>query len=204
MHSPEIMASILSAPASSAAEPEEVVAEYVELPLNHFGKKGSDGTYQNRFWVSTDAYKPGAPVFLYDVGEADGEAYVDSRLRRNVTTTNMFRGMVDKYQGIGIVWEHRYCEFTSSSILLCFCGSWMFWIHCVLLRVYLPKFHAKLCYPESQSHWDCHIIAMLRGVHFILLHTHLVAVKDSERMLTADRRRKLHARQRPDDRGHQA
>ncbi|KAK7180547.1 hypothetical protein DPSP01_006078 [Paraphaeosphaeria sporulosa] len=112
MHSPEIMASILSAPAASAAsaEPETIVPEYVELPLNHFGKKGSsDGTYLNRFWVSTEAYKPGAPVFLYDVGEADGAPYVATRLGRvNGTTTNSFRQMVDKYQGVGIVWEHRY------------------------------------------------------------------------------------------------
>lgn len=109
MHTPEVMDSIFSV---STAAAETIVPEYVELPLNHFGKKGSsDGTYLNRFWVSTDAYKPGAPVFLYDVGEADGEAYVASRLGRNVTTTNFFRSMVDKYQGIGIVWEHRYCEF---------------------------------------------------------------------------------------------
>ncbi|KAL5417670.1 hypothetical protein PMIN04_007629 [Paraphaeosphaeria minitans] len=109
MHSPEIMASILSAPAASA-EPETIVPEYVELPLNHFGKRGSsDGTYFNRFWVSTGAYKPGAPVFLYDVGEADGAPYVATRLGRvNGTTTNSFRQMVDKYQGVGIVWEHRY------------------------------------------------------------------------------------------------
>jgi hypothetical protein len=101
-----------AAPPPPPGESEEIVAEYVELPLNHFGKKGSsDGTFYNRFWVSTDAYKPGAPIFLYDVGEANGANYVDSRLRRNVTTTNAFRGMVDKYQGIGIVWEHRYCKF---------------------------------------------------------------------------------------------
>lgn len=113
MHSPEVMFSLTSAaPPPPPGESEEIVAEYVELPLNHFGKKGSsDGTFYNRFWVSTDAYKPGAPIFLYDVGEANGANYVDSRLRRNVTTTNAFRGMVDKYQGIGIVWEHRYCKF---------------------------------------------------------------------------------------------
>jgi hypothetical protein len=109
MHNSEVMASLLSAP---SAEAETIVPEYVELPLNHFGKKASaDGTYYNRFWVSTDAYKTGAPVFLYDVGEANGEAYVATRLGRNGTTANSFRQMVDKYQGVGIVWEHRYCEF---------------------------------------------------------------------------------------------
>ena len=110
MHSPEVMESFSTSSVSSSAEVEEVLPEYVELPLNHFSKDSSDGTFYNRFWVSTDAYKPGAPIFLYDVGEADGENYVDTRLRRNVTTTNAFRGMVDKYNGIGIVWEHRYCE----------------------------------------------------------------------------------------------
>lgn len=114
MHTEEAMSSLLSANPPPPPTGEVIKAEYVELPLNHFGKKNSkDGTFFNRFWVSVDAYKPGSPVFLYDVGEANGENYVASRLGRNPNVTNSFRQMVDKYQGVGIVWEHRYCEFLS-------------------------------------------------------------------------------------------
>lgn len=109
MHSPDIMA--LNSRAPAAAEPENIVTEYIELPLNHFGTNGSsDGTYLNRFWVSTDAYKPGAPIFVYDAGEDNAEYSVATKLGRTGNFTNVFRSMVDKYQGIGIVWEHRYCR----------------------------------------------------------------------------------------------
>jgi len=108
--SSETMSLFAAPPPPPTQDP--IVAEYVKLPLDHFSKGGysNAGSYYNRFWVSTDAYKPGAPVFLYDVGEADGQPYVASRLGRNTNTTNSFRAMVDKYQGIGIVWEHRYCK----------------------------------------------------------------------------------------------
>jgi hypothetical protein len=91
--------------------PETIVEEYVELPLNHFVKNQNyayDGTFYNRFWVRENAYKPGGPVFLYDAGEADASTGALTRLQND---TNFFKQLVDKYNGIGIVWEHRYCTF---------------------------------------------------------------------------------------------
>lgn len=109
MYSPDVMASMSLA--SAAFPPENITTEYIELPLNHFGtNSSSDGTFFNRFWVSTDAYKPGAPVFVYDAGESNAEWSVPTKLGRAGNFTNVFRSMVDRYQGIGIVWEHRYCE----------------------------------------------------------------------------------------------
>ncbi|KAF2708076.1 peptidase S28 [Pleomassaria siparia CBS 279.74] len=91
-----------------AAEPEVIAPEYVELPLDHFAKNGDysyDGTFYNRFWVAERAYKPGGPVFIYDIGEANAEPYALSRLQNE---TSFFKQIVDKYNGVGIVWEHRY------------------------------------------------------------------------------------------------
>ncbi|KAF2265504.1 hypothetical protein CC78DRAFT_185923 [Lojkania enalia] len=89
--------------------PEETIEpEYVELPLDNFAKNGDyswQGTFYNRFWVREAAYKPGAPVFLYDVGEANAEPNALFRLQNE---TSFFKQMVDKYNGLGIVWEHRY------------------------------------------------------------------------------------------------
>ena len=95
---------------TSASEDEVIVAEYVELPLDNFAKKGNfkeEGTFWNRFWVKEGAYKPGGPVFLYDVGEGDAEPYWRGRLQ---SETSWFGQMVEEYGGLGIVWEHRYCE----------------------------------------------------------------------------------------------
>jgi len=96
--------------ASIAAPLEDIKEEYVELPIDNFAhQKGQNsayhGTFFNRYWVSTSAYKPGSPVFIYDVGEANASTGALTRLRNE---TSFFKQMVDKYNGIGIVWEHRF------------------------------------------------------------------------------------------------
>lgn len=107
---PEIMETMMVSEAPPPPPPNETIeAEYVELPLDNFAKHGNyayEGTFNNRFWVRESAYKPGGPVFIYDVGEADAGDYWKSRLTND---TNFFYQMVSKYNGIGIVWEHRYC-----------------------------------------------------------------------------------------------
>jgi hypothetical protein len=95
---------------SVAAAPEVITPEYVELPIDNFAKdKGQNtayqGTFFNRYWVSSSSYKPGSPVFIYDVGEANAEPNALFRLQN---ATSFFKQMVDKYNGIGIVWEHRF------------------------------------------------------------------------------------------------
>jgi hypothetical protein len=95
---------------SAAAAPENITAEYVELPIDNFaqGKNQSasyQGTFFNRYWVSTSGYKTGGPVFVYDVGEANAGG---SALNRLQNETSFFKQMVDEFGGIGIVWEHRF------------------------------------------------------------------------------------------------
>lgn len=91
---------------------ENIVPEYVELPIDNFAKDKNQaysyqGTFFNRFWVAESAYRPGGPVFIYDVGEANAETNALFRLQNE---TSFFKQMVDSYGGIGIVWEHRFCE----------------------------------------------------------------------------------------------
>lgn len=104
----------------SSEDDEVIVAEYVELPLDNFAPNGNfeeEGTFWNRFWVKEGSYKPGGPVFLYDVGEGDAEPYWRGRLQ---SETSWFRQMVEEYGGVGIVWEHRYCRFYDFSLFLSF------------------------------------------------------------------------------------
>lgn len=111
---PEIKASLKLGAARPPPPPNETIKEeYVRLPLDNFAKNGDyayQGFFYNRFWVSEAAYKPGSPVFLYDVGEADAEPNALIRLQNE---TSFFKQLVDKYNGIGIVWEHRYCMSSS-------------------------------------------------------------------------------------------
>ena len=88
---------------------ETIEAEYIELPLDHWDDEegNKSGTFLNRFWVREDAYKPGGPVLLFDHGEGSvGDSWKHVLLEEK----GVFRQMVDKYNGVGIVWEHRYCE----------------------------------------------------------------------------------------------
>jgi hypothetical protein len=101
-----------SASVSSAAvsrlqsSAESIVEEFVALKLDQFGNDKT--TFNNRFWVAESGYKPGGPVFIYDVGEANAESSAVFRLQNE---TSFFKQIVDMYGGVGIVWEHRFCKF---------------------------------------------------------------------------------------------
>ncbi len=88
---------------------EKISEEFVSLKLDHFGK--GEGTFNNRFWVAESGYKPGGPVFIYDVGEADASGSWQFRLQNE---TSFFKQIVDQFGGVGIVWEHRFCESLTS------------------------------------------------------------------------------------------
>ncbi|PWW77979.1 peptidase S28 [Tuber magnatum] len=86
-----------------ATQAATVSAKTVTLPLDHFGNH--PGTLENRYWVLEEFYQPGNPVFIYDAGEGNAEPSVQFRL---ADSTSFFRQMVQEFNGIGIVWEHRY------------------------------------------------------------------------------------------------
>jgi hypothetical protein len=90
--------------------PESIIPEYIELPIDNFAPSKNQpysyhGTFYNRYWVSSRTYKPGSPVFIYDVGESDASTNALFRLQ---DPTSFFRQLVEQYNGIGIVWEHRF------------------------------------------------------------------------------------------------
>jgi hypothetical protein len=97
-------------PTSSQPPPESIIEEYIELPIDAFAASKNQpysyhGTFYNRYWVSSRAYKPGSPVFIYDVGESDASTNALFRLQ---DPSSFFRQLVEQYNGIGIVWEHRF------------------------------------------------------------------------------------------------
>lgn len=74
-----------------------------QIPIDHFNS--SVGTYNNRFWVNEEFFVPGSPVILYDAGESNAEPVAQSRLGSNLS---FFRSMLQEFNAIGIVWEHRF------------------------------------------------------------------------------------------------
>ncbi|KAK2739661.1 hypothetical protein FQN57_006494 [Myotisia sp. PD_48] len=81
-----------------------------DMPLDH--KNPKLGTYKHRYWVNEQSYKPGGPVFVFDVGEADGQSYANYYL---INRFSFFKQLVDKFEGIGIVFEHRQQRYYGQS-----------------------------------------------------------------------------------------
>jgi hypothetical protein len=84
---------------------EDIQNEYVTLPVDHFGR--GSATFNNRFWVAESSYKPGGPVFVYDVGEANASTNA-IHLQRLRNQTSFIKQIADHFHGIAIVWEHRF------------------------------------------------------------------------------------------------
>ncbi|OKL62228.1 hypothetical protein UA08_02156 [Talaromyces atroroseus] len=79
-----------------------IPTEYVDIPIDH--NNHTLGTYRNRYWVSTNYYRSGGPVFVYDVGESSAYSSAQGMLGQS----SFFRSFLEEFGGIGIVWEHRY------------------------------------------------------------------------------------------------
>jgi hypothetical protein len=83
-------------------------AAFIGLPLDHTNST-DNRTFSNRFWVNTTFYKRGGPVFFYDAGErgvSDSETVLSS-------TSHPLMRLTEIFQGIAIVWEHRYYGLSS-------------------------------------------------------------------------------------------
>lgn len=84
-----------------------VSEEFVNLPLDHMNAAGS--TFRNRFFVKTDWYEKGGPVFLYDGGEGAADPRnITSDTKTPYEDLSFFERFLKDHGGLGIVWEHRY------------------------------------------------------------------------------------------------
>ena len=85
----------------------------MQIPIDHGNE--SVGTYQNRYWVNEQYYRPGGPIFVYDVGEASAESSAMAYLAANKTT--FLSDILEEFNGMGIVWEHRFAHLSAVQIL---------------------------------------------------------------------------------------
>jgi len=72
---------------------------------DHIGEglpSGANATFQQRYYIDTQYYKPGGPVIVLDSGEDSGED------RLPFMKTGIVRYLSEALGGIGIVLEHRY------------------------------------------------------------------------------------------------
>ena len=99
-------------PASSAAAyasrpgGEGIKIETIELPLDHFGS--TNCTFSNRFSASTELYRPGGPVIVFDAGEGNAFSTHDELLSEFLDETSRLRQSAAELGGVMVQWEHRF------------------------------------------------------------------------------------------------
>lgn len=82
-----------------------------------FARDASSGqvvpaTFKQRYWFDASFYREGGPVYLLDAGETNAEG------RLPFLESGILKILSEATGGIGIVFEHRYCESLSLSLFL--------------------------------------------------------------------------------------
>ncbi|KAF2149814.1 peptidase S28 [Myriangium duriaei CBS 260.36] len=80
--------------------------EYIQIPVDHFNSS-DDRTYGNRYWVNSQYYKPGGPVFILDAGEQNAQPLAPRYLFETAGPSSVM-SMARRFNGLGLLWEHRY------------------------------------------------------------------------------------------------
>jgi hypothetical protein len=84
-----------------AAAPSAVIQSTFTQPLDHFDPK-VPFTFEQRYWVNSQFYKPGGPVILLDGGETSGTD------RLPYIMTGIAAKLANATGGLCLVLEHRY------------------------------------------------------------------------------------------------
>jgi hypothetical protein len=82
------------------------IVEVYELPLDYWCS--TETTFWNRFSASTELYRPGGPVILYDVGEATAFGYDLTFITKFQNQTSRLRQVASELGGIMVQLEHRF------------------------------------------------------------------------------------------------
>lgn len=100
-------------PSSSSFPPhffDQLVSHDPDVPAPQVDTSGarsgssSASTFKQRFWYDASFYKKGGPVFLLDAGETNAEGRIP------FLETGILKILSEATGGIGIVFEHRYCQ----------------------------------------------------------------------------------------------
>ncbi|TKX20341.1 extracellular serine carboxypeptidase-like protein 2 [Elsinoe australis] len=81
-------------------------AETLQIPVDHFNA-ADNRTFSNRFWVNSQYYKPGGPVFLFDSGEQNAE-YLVPYFLYEVAGPSAVVQLAKRFNGVALILEHRY------------------------------------------------------------------------------------------------
>lgn len=96
----------VSAAEAATIDWDEYPAQTIQIPVDHFNPS-DNRTYANRFWVNSDYYRPGGPIFMLDPGEQNGLFLVPHYLHETVGPSSPMT-LARRFNGLAVLFEHRY------------------------------------------------------------------------------------------------
>lgn len=93
--------------AAAGPPPPDFPEHTLSIPVDHFKNETKyephcDEKFDNRYWFDDTHYKPGGPVFLLIVGEAEGT------LRLPIMEKGIIYQLSKAHGGMSVVLEHRF------------------------------------------------------------------------------------------------
>lgn len=81
-------------------------AHTLQIPVDHYNASDSR-TFSNRYWINSQHYKTGGPVFYFDAGEQDGAPLVPYFLHEAAGPSSIM-ALARRFNGLAVLFEHRF------------------------------------------------------------------------------------------------
>lgn len=78
----------------------------IDIPIDHYNTS-DNRTYQNRYWLNSQYYHPGGPVFYFDAGEQNARPLVPYFLYE-ASGPSSIMALARRFNGLAVIFEHRF------------------------------------------------------------------------------------------------
>ena len=78
----------------------------IDIPIDHYNAT-DPRTFSNRYWLNTQHYRPGGPIFYFDAGEQDAAPLVPYFLHE-AAGPSAIMALARRFNGLAILFEHRF------------------------------------------------------------------------------------------------
>lgn len=78
----------------------------IDIPIDHYNTSDTR-TYQNRYWVNSEYYAPGGPIFYFDAGEQNARPLVPYFLYEASGPSSIMT-LARRFNGLAVIFEHRF------------------------------------------------------------------------------------------------
>lgn len=89
-----------------SVNPSDYPALTIDIPIDHYNDSDKR-IYQNRYWINSEYYKSGGPIFFFDGGEQNAQPIVPYYLHESAGPSSVMT-LARRFKGIAVLFEHRF------------------------------------------------------------------------------------------------